>query len=55
MVLPNFWNPLLSLIPFWRAALALVLECYACSAWNGIMGSMEIGPYELPHCLQNHV
>jgi hypothetical protein len=28
MVLPNFWNPLLSLIPSWRAALALVLECY---------------------------
>jgi hypothetical protein len=28
MVLPNFWNPLLSLIPFWRAVLALVLECY---------------------------
>jgi hypothetical protein len=28
MVLPNFWNPLLSLIPFWRAVLAFVLECY---------------------------
>jgi hypothetical protein len=28
MVLPNFWNPLLSLNPFWRAVLALVLECY---------------------------
>jgi hypothetical protein len=24
----KFWNPLLSLIPFWKAALALVLECY---------------------------
>jgi hypothetical protein len=31
MVLPNFRNPLLSLIPFWRAALALVLECYVVS------------------------
>jgi hypothetical protein len=28
MVLPNFWNPLLSLIPFLKASLALVLECY---------------------------
>jgi hypothetical protein len=28
MVLPNFWNPLLPLIPFWRAGLALVQECY---------------------------
>jgi hypothetical protein len=28
MVLPNYWNPLLSFISFWRAALALVLECY---------------------------
>jgi hypothetical protein len=28
MVLPNFWNPLLFFIPFRKAALALVLECY---------------------------
>jgi hypothetical protein len=28
MVIPNFWNPLMPLIPFWRAALALVLKCY---------------------------
>jgi hypothetical protein len=28
MVLPNFWNPLMSLVPFWRAALVPVLECY---------------------------
>jgi hypothetical protein len=31
MVLPNFWNLLFSLIPFWKAALALVLECYVSS------------------------
>jgi hypothetical protein len=28
MVLQNFRNLVLSLIPFWRAALTLVLECY---------------------------
>jgi hypothetical protein len=29
MVLPKkIWNPFLPLIPFWRAVLALVLECY---------------------------
>jgi hypothetical protein len=28
MVLPNFKNLLMSLIRFWRATLALVLECY---------------------------
>jgi hypothetical protein len=28
VVLPKFWNPLLSLIPFWRATLTLVLKCY---------------------------
>jgi hypothetical protein len=28
MVLLNFWNLVLSLIPFWRAALALILEHY---------------------------
>jgi hypothetical protein len=34
MVLPNFWNPLLSLILFWRANLALVSECYVPFLWN---------------------
>jgi hypothetical protein len=27
VVLPNFWNPLLFMIPFWRVELALVY-CY---------------------------
>jgi hypothetical protein len=29
-----FWNPLLSLILFWRAALALDLECYVLDTKN---------------------
>jgi hypothetical protein len=43
MVLPNFWNPLLSLIPFWKAALALVLECYK-EIQNNLSKSGDIPP-----------
>jgi hypothetical protein len=41
MVLSNFWNPLVSLIPFWRAALALGPKYYDCIKWKNPFGYNE--------------
>jgi hypothetical protein len=46
MVLPNFWNPMLSLIPFGRAALPLV-QCYVLSSLSFVFPTLLIGKSSL--------